>query len=334
MSINGIETMTRRYESALASLSAQVGSRNAQLLGIATQGLMAGRTHQGIEDDILNAGGGPRLEVAEVRRAIERAALDTRPLTEDDMGTQRVTRPPRPQAIIQDTNRTSYVSRMIVNGSNTSVKSLMDSSPLVIPSENAKQTDLFLSTLYDPEEILFCGLRTETGALGRSIKTALKWRQSFQGAKTHRPPETLILNPLTGLEGNTQDGKRSYRCADTVSNRKYLLVEFDQMSLLEQLHFWGGVISARLLPLRSVTFSGGKSLHGVIEIPSAYTQEQWRIKVEYVFSFVCNDFAPKKLQADRACINPDRLSRLPGAFRVDKVKRQSLLWLSQTPLKR
>jgi len=327
MNNSGTQTIALRYQNRLAGLSSQVGSRNAGLLGIASLGIMAGLSHQSIEADIIRAGGEPRLTVAEVRHAINRAAADTRPLAEVD-GKARPFMHPRPQPA-RSRGDASFVSRMIACGCRGTLQSLMASSPLPVPRKHKDQTDLFLATRYSPEELLFCGAWKETGKIGENIRTASQWRERF-AATSIEPPETFIVNPLTGAEGRSQEGKPSFRCAETVAAWRYLLLEFDQMSLADQLRFWSGVIETGSLPVRSITFSGGKSLHGIVEFPPGFTAEQWRAGVDRVLSTVCSPRAPQEQRADQACKNPDRLSRIPGAWRVDKGRRQFLLWLADS----
>lgn len=327
MNNSGTQTIAMRYQNRLAGLSSQVGSRNAGLLGIASLGIMAGRSHKSIEADIIRAGGEPRLTVAEVRHAINRASTDTRPLAEVD-GKARPFMRTGPQPA-RDCGDASFVSRMIACGYRGTRQSLMASSPLPIPEKNRDQADLFLATRYRPEELLFCGARTEAGKIGENIRPAGQWRERF-AATSIEPPETFIVNPLTGEEGRNQEGKPSFRCAGTVAAWRYLLLEFDQMSLADQLRFWSGVVETGSLPVRSITFSGSKSLHGIIEFRQDLTAEQWRAGVDRVLATVCSPRAPQEQRADQACKNPDRLSRMPGAWRVDKGGRQFLLWLADS----
>lgn len=81
------------------------------------------------------------------------------------------------------------------------------------------------------------------------------------------------------------------------------------------------------VPLRALTYSGSKSVHGLIEI-NATDRAEWNRAVETLLFATCHPDAPKEHQADRACKNPDRLPRFPGAVRPDKGTRQTLLWLA------
>jgi len=96
------------------------------------------------------------------------------------------------------------------------------------------------------------------------------------------------------------------------------------------------VIATKILPLRSLVFSGSKSLHGLIEI-DAPDRAAWDKTLDALLCEVCNPDAPKDRQADRNCRNPARMTRLAGAWRQDKERRQKLVWLAaprqQTTLK-
>lgn len=292
---------------------------------------MSGDPPARIEAEILAAGGDPRLSIAEVRHAVNRAAIDTRPFAPFAPSAQKnALMQTRKRMQTHDANAQSFVPQMMTVGHKTSPKSLIASSPVAIPDANAAQTDLFLATLYSPDELLFCGNRTDAGIIGKNIMTAEQWRNRFPGNGTHTPPELFIINPLTGKVGRRQDGETSFRCSETVAVRKYFLVEFDAMPLIDQFRFWGGVIASCTLPLKSLTFSGSKSLHGIIELQIDNNLEQWRVAVDKILSCICNDKALPEYRADGACRNADRLSRLPGAWRMDKSFRQALLWITAT----
>ena len=81
------------------------------------------------------------------------------------------------------------------------------------------------------------------------------------------------------------------------------------------------------MPLRSLVYSGGKSIHGFVEI-GAKDAASWDKAIDTLLFAVAHPDAPQNQRADRACKNPDRLTRLAGATRADKGIRQTLLWLS------
>jgi len=236
-----------------------------------------------------------------------------------------VTPAPKPKPPLGPGAR-DYVARMIERGKGATLATLRDASPLAIPADPHEQAWAFMWTLYDHDALLFCGSQTDAGRIGQTIRSAWDWRKAFRAGEP--PPPLLIANPLTGREGRTKEGKLSYRCAACVAARRFALVEFDAMPLEKQARFWAGVIESKTLPLRALTYSGGKSLHGFIEI-NAPDPGAWGRIVSTLLYAVAHPEAPPEYQADRACKTLDRLTRLPGATRPDKGTIQTLLWLSE-----
>ena len=311
------------YRERLVGLAGNVGRRNDLLLGLCNCGVRAGRTDAQMELEIISSSGRPFLTTAEVRRAIE-AARRGQPLP-----TGRRMRPtpwqpaPKPPSPL-GSGAASFVARMIERGTGATFETLTASSPAANPPEPCRQTAVFLSGMYDDTDYLFCGEQNHNGVIGKTVLTARDWRQQ---AGCRALPPLLIANPLTGDEGRTKDGKPSFRCSACVKRYRYALVEFDAMPLEEQCAFWAGVIATGTLPLRSLVYSGGKSLHGLVEIGAA-DRAQWDKRMEVLLFATHNPNAPKDRQADRACRNPDRMTRLAGAWRPDKKKRQRLHWLA------
>ena len=121
-------------------------------------------------------------------------------------------------------------------------------------------------------------------------------------------PEHIIPNPLTGEQGQTKDGKPSYRADSCVARFRFAMVEFDTMPRGEQIQFWAGV----KLPVVALIDSGGKSIHGWIRIDAANADE-WTQRVEgKLFDTLA------AVGADGTCKNEARLSRMPGHLRTEK----------------
>jgi len=339
-----------KYHTALASLAGQKGQRNGRLLGLASLGIMAGFSDDRILSEVRAASGNPPLTEGEIRHALASAHRDTAPL-DGAAGAGKWTPPPKKPPPLGRRAR-DFVRRMIRHGTGTTGENLIASSPLQVPTEPLEQTAVFLRTLYATGDWLFCGAENESGVVGRNIQRAGDWPEWIAAAPdrlrhamrqlgvanadgvpvTVRTPELLIANPLTGTEGAGKDGKPSYRCGACVAVGRFALVEFDALPLPEQCAFWAGVIRSGTLPLRALTFSGGKSIHGLVEI-GAKDATAWEREIEMLLCAVANPDAPAEQQADRACKNPDRLTRLPGALRMDKGRVQSLLWLSRHALR-
>jgi hypothetical protein len=313
-----------KYRDRLAGLSGMHGQRNASLLGLATLGVMAGLGDGQIESEVIAGSGHPPLTAGEVRHAIRTARRDTLPLADRPNTARRWTpTPPKPPPL--GAGAASFVARMNEKGRGATFDTLRALSLVPIPDTPAEQARAFLWALYDFDDLLFCGGKYDSGRVGRTIHTAWDWRGSLAGGAAM--PPLMIANPLTGRPGLTKEGKPSYRCAACVAAYRFALVEFDALPLEGQCAFWQGVILSEVLPLCSLTFSGSKSIHGLVEI-GASDVTAWDTAIGKLLFAAAHPEAPAALQADRACRNPDRLTRLPGACRPDTEGAiQSLLWL-------
>ena len=133
-------------------------------------------------------------------------------------------------------------------------------------------------------------------------------------------PEHIIPNPLTGEQGQTKDGKPSYRADSCVAQFRFAVVEFDELPREQQIRFWAGV----KLPVVALLDSGGKSVHGWIRIDAADAAD-WQQRVEgKLFAMLT------AIGADGACKNEARLSRMPGHYRAEKQRWQRILYLNPT----
>ncbi len=200
---------------------------------------------------------------------------------------------------------------------------------------------LFLSELYQPEDILFIGTGYEkTERQLEHIKTAAQWMEFFSREFDGIRNETnereqfykiqrlaanypfFIVNPLTG----ERDANGSYRSDTNVAAFRYIVVESDTLPLEKQLALLNGL----RLPIASMTYTGGKSIHALLDAAAlndgkAITSlDEWRRVVK---SNLFGQIAP--LGFDKQTSNPSRLSRLPGIFRPDKDKFQPLLYVNR-----
>ena len=331
---NGIASSisaNRKYRDRLDSLAEMQGSDNSPLLGLCNLGVRAGLSDEQIISDIRHANGTSPWSDSAIKRALETARASGRQpsVKSDRTRTRRMAwRPSQKQETSPlGRNAETFVRRRITKGQDATFESLIESSPIPIPSDTREQARIFLQTLYNSQECVFIGNTTDAGVIDVTIKTVNVWMQPTDSARLRTLP-LLMANPLTGGLGKKKDGQPSYRCGECVAAFRFALVEFDGMPLSEQCAFWAGVIkSPNMFPLCTLVYSGGKSIHGLIEI-DAKDWKDWDAQIQLLQSAVCNLNAPKAFQADRVCKNVDRLTRLAGAYRADKGKVQSLLWLS------
>lgn len=199
---------------------------------------------------------------------------------------------------------------------------LINISPVDVKTPKGFESQMaakLLLYLYDRHELLWCGI---TYGKDEGLKTVEEWAESFLCLDP--VPPFFIPNPLTGEIGKTKSGNPSVRCDETIEDWRYALFEVDlpQVTLGHQAAFWKKMIEQDQMPVESVTYSGGKSLHALIRV-NCKTEVQWDKEVrngafvEWI-----------KIGADKMCRNPSRLSRLPGCRRPDKNgKMQTLLYL-------
>jgi hypothetical protein len=125
--------------------------------------------------------------------------------------------------------------------------------------------------------------------------------------------EFFCINPLHSLEN---------RKNENVAELRNFLIEFDEASIETQTAAILKLESAGL-NIASAVFSGSKSLHLILSMaePLVYEYRQaWQALSSEVRS-ICG------LEADGACKNEARLSRLAGAIRSDNGVMQDLVHL-------
>lgn len=96
---------------------------------------------------------------------------------------------------------------------------------------------------------------------------------------------------------------------DNVVDFRYALVESDNMDIAKQ----NEIIRELELPVVTLTYSGGKSLHAIVKV-DAVNYPQYQERVDYLYKIV----EKNGLRVDKQNKNPSRLTRLPGFVRGDK----------------
>lgn len=123
---------------------------------------------------------------------------------------------------------------------------------------------------------------------------------SVLGDADPRAGAWIRVNPLDG-RGIKDENVTDYR---------YVLVESDSLPIEQQ----NALMHDLELPIVTLTYTGGKSLHAVCRIDAGKNREEYRKRVQYLFD-VCEK---NDLRIDRSCKNPSRLTRLPGFQRGEK----------------
>ncbi len=297
-----------RYLDYLRNLPASGGGGcHGALLGAANLGIRAGLSAQQIARDLRASVHGPRhVPDHEIAYAVAKASSTEAPVSRRRSHNTR--------------SLNGEVAREVIlqRGCGATEADLWESSPVRIDWDPDEDAWRVLQHLYRGDEYLFIGDDQIPGRVGVSIRRASEWIQHLR--RIGAPPyPKFIPNTLSGLEGMTKDGRPSFRADACVAAHRFVLCEFDQLSIEDQLAFW----SAVTLPVGAIVHSGNKSLHAWVYVDCVDASE-WEREVESdLFPLV---FAP--LGLDQACKNEARLSRLPGHIRPKTRQRQRLLYLA------
>lgn len=137
----------------------------------------------------------------------------------------------------------------------------------------------------------------------------------------------FIVNPLSGFAGLSGDGERTFRGDSCVTSYRHVLVEMDMVPIEDQLKFWYKVLTVESpfnYKVKTITYSGKKSLHAILEVNIA-NRTQWLEKIRTtLFRNLLINYG-----VDMSCCSISRLSRLPGHFRIKEKQVQQLLYATK-----
>jgi len=216
-------------------------------------------------------------------------------------------------------------SRLATAGAGATVTDIMSRSPVPLDFPEAEAGWRMLESLYAPDEHLYIGGARESGELGKTVRTSGDWAEAFKLSASRNSIVSsynfIVVNPVTGIPGPTKQDptKLSLRADSVIASWRYAVVEFDSVPISDQLAFWAVV----KLPVAALVFSGGKSIHGWVQVDCEGAIE-WEREVE-------EDLFPgflAPLGVDGSCKNEARLSRMPGQLRTDKGTVQKLIYLA------
>jgi hypothetical protein len=310
--MNSIEA---KYRDRLATIPPPGGNGcHLDLLGIANLGVIAGLDADTIHRDIrVNIPAGKRrVSDKEITDAVRKAIKDH--TGEAPAVFIRKEKPSFDGKLVME--------RLIKRGVGVDEAGLWESSPVRLDWPPEDDTVRFLSALFLPDDLVFIGNQYDKGTPGDTIRHSQEWIDLIQSGVT--PPGPFIcINPLSGKEGMTKAGNPSFKCDSTVNAFRYCLVEFDNKTKEEQVHFWSTVN----LPVKALIDTGGKSIHAWLDVSrlaAVNNLDQWAVNIKHrLYDLILRHFG-----VDGACSNPSRLSRLPGFIRPETKKYQSLMWLS------
>lgn len=353
-----------KYASALAALTP--GTRDANIAAVALYGRRAGIPPEELYADIMaNAPGDKRPNPSAVRRAVEHAARTVELGGEKDWAAKnrtaataaydriwKATKEPTAAEKREAARRAlppnirGTVARLVIEGRGATSKSLREMSPTAIPTAPAEQAAAHLNALgADWRWYSWAGTIGTTGKSGGIVMPcalADTIRAGLADIPTH-----VSLNPLTGKEGRTKDGLPSFDCAATVAAFPFALLEFDAMPLADQCALFAALIRKKPGRVVSIVYSGGKSLHAVMLMPECDDRRmhtktrvealredrteaddrKWAANMEKLRSAFASSDNPAERIDLAPTMNPAIHTRLAGAYRADKSKRQTLLYL-------
>ncbi len=320
-----------QYEAQLAKFPSAGCGNHGHMMRVANLGILAGLPDVTIEADIKARAkrkptpGELADTIREARASAGNGGSTITDLTPEQK--QRLRERRKAEREIQErVGRAAAVEAVRrLAGAPIPLDELMWMSPLIEPgadftneAEQRQNAALLLGTLYSPSELVYTG-----GEYGKT-RDCFKPSSDLQAAILSGAdiPPFFVINPFSGEQGLKKSGDLSYRADSCITRHAYALYEcdFPEIPLDLQAAFLAGRIAAGW-PIVSVTYSGGKSLHALLNV-NVSTAEQWQAEIRgKLFPVLAG------LGADTSCKNPSRLSRLPG-HRRDNGNLQSLVYLN------
>lgn len=337
-----------RFYSAISALTP--GYRDANLVRVATYGIAAGLSPTEVASAIItDAPGDTRPDPRAVRRAVENCHAARNPQFKRFDRSQIVRWTRKTEAEKLEEFRKSLpdevrdtVRRLVAASQGATKDDLILHSPTPIPLSPYDQAAAHIRTL-GADWRWYCWCGTMSGNIKRGLVIEPCIIAGAIEAKLSKIPTHISLNPLTGKEGRTKEGKPSYDCLDTVAALRFCLVEFDDMPLSDQLALWTSVTRTLRdeVPVISIVYSGGKSLHAVVLCPPspsadlAHEGVTGADRTHYlsVWDALLRRFASSSNPAERMDLAPSKNAaihtRVGGAIRQDTGKHQTLLYLDE-----
>lgn len=213
---------------------------------------------------------------------------------------------------------------LAIKSTKGSTELLKQNSSYPINNERHNQIIDLLRMLYEPTDYIYIGEKYGKGILGDNIRKVSEWIEYFSNTK-NRIPQHIIPNPLSGV-AIQKDNKIYMRSDANVSSRYFVVIEFDQLPIHNQLSFF----LQSGLPFAAIISSGGKSYHGWLDARKYFSNANGLTTDEWS-ELVTRRLKPilKNLGADPACFNASRLSRTPGAIRESYNSVQNLILINQ-----
>lgn len=190
---------------------------------------------------------------------------------------------------------------------------LIKASPCNIPTELYRQSKLMLYELFGEEDLVNIVQEFKQTKEG-------KWNPIGHGTTLLRDEwREKLETPIKKTQGgclfrfNPMDGHGT--TDKNVIRFKYACIEFDSIPIDSQ----ASLLATTPLKIRSITHSGGKSLHALLDV-NARSWAEYEAKVNAIYKLM------SRFGIDPNCKNPSRMSRLAGAYRGSE--KQRLIYLN------
>lgn len=281
------------------------GGRNNQVVQVAPRMLELGWDEDGIVEAFMGAFGYDDDDAemdGEIRLAVKSSARYVQPI--DERSAKEIAEAKAKEAQARITAERLLKSVMI-NYRWTYDEITASSEASALPPK--AQTQFFLQTLFDPSDIVWIG---NVWSTGKPKNVANFQRVDHWLAATRWPGEFVSHCTF-------QNGVCS-RSNDTLAERKYLVVESDELSKDEIGAVFNWLVAECEMNLRAVVFSGKRSLHGWFDWPSSASEAE----IGHVKATLTG------LKCDPSTLRASQPVRLPGVMRRETKTIQSLLYLA------
>ena len=303
----------RQYEAALSEF-AQSGNRYALIPTLTARGKAAGLTADDIIADARQAGVCNRD--ADIRRMYNGSTANT--CRRSMAGRYVKPRKPEKKTYPDEVRNLIAWGQPIFQSAD-----LMAASP--VPTADLRGVDAaraMLTAMFKPDDLILIGTM-KRGVDACNLRPMSEWLTDSRLINF----EQVKINPFTGKEEIGSNGKKSRLLEKCVARFPLMLLEFDGLPLQDQCRFWAGMIE-REMPIVSIVYSGGKSLHGVLRVGAA-NASIWAERCEQAKALFCAD-PDEKYRADIQAMRPAVAVRLAGSIRQDTKREQRLLYLDPT----
>lgn len=220
-----------------------------------------------------------------------------------------------------------FVDELVAQSKEAPHGVLMALSPVDVQSLSPQgAAKALLEAMFAPEELILVG----TMRFGVR-ECQLRRRDDWLKDPRLLDYQQVKINPFTGrLEAGGKHGQTRLgnKC---IASYRYVLLEFDNLSLDAQEKFWCSVIRQKVLPVVAIVYSAKKSFHGLVAV-GAQNFDAWKRASERLQELFCSATDPSRHADTNALTNPGVGMRLAGAMRREGKEGKGLQNVGQQVL--